>query len=109
MEQYSVFSVPIYQDPSACQACCKLGNVITSPNFRQQVLDYFAIVGTRPPPSLTPDTFLKGCEVLVEVKTVKHLIVGNKKILADEIVWYSKINRLIKLTAGTPPCMRAKK
>lgn len=66
-----------------------------------------AIIGTRPPSrGLTPYDFLDGCEVLAEVTTVKHRTEGRKRILVRDDCHYSKINRLIRITAGCPPCKR---
>jgi hypothetical protein len=69
-------------------------------------IDYQTLIGGRPPPQgLTPEAFLKGCEILVKTKTVKHRVEGRKRIELPEDCWYSKIDRLIRITAGSPPCM----
>ena len=73
-------------------------------------LDYMNVVCRRPPSTgLTPDQFLKNCTVLAQVVTVKHRTEGRRRIEAPEPCWYSKIARIIKLTAGTPPCMQTQK
>ena len=75
------------------------------PRTHNLSLDFVALIGRRPPSSgLKPDAFLKGCEVLVEVLTVKHRSDGHRKVLLPEDLWYSKIDRLIRITAGVPPC-----
>ena len=53
------------------------------------------------------DDYLKGTEVLAEVVTVNERIQGRKRIKTPEALHYSKIERLIKYTAGSPPCARA--
>ena len=73
-------------------------------------IDYVTLIG-RPPPKgrLTPATFLKGCEVLAQVVTVKERIEGRRRIELPEDCWYSKIDRPIRVTAGHPPCWRGRK
>ena len=72
-------------------------------------LDYVALIGARPPSKgLQPADSLKGCEVLVATATVKHRIQGRRRVELPEDCWYSKIDRLVKITAGSPPCMRAR-
>ena len=72
-----------------------------SPNL---ALDYMAVIGTRPPSQgLKPSDFLKGCEVLAEVATVRHQTQGRCRIKLPEDCHYSKINRLVRITAGSPP------
>ena len=46
--------------------------------------------------------------MLAEVVTVKHRIEGKRRIEIPEALWYSKIDRFIRITAGSPPCMRSK-
>ena len=75
------------------------------PRSHNLFLDYVQLGGGRLPPGrLTPDKFLKGCEVLVEVVTVKSQRKGRRQIKLTEALWYSKIDRLIRITAGSPPC-----
>ena len=65
--------------------------------------DYVAVFRRRPPSSgVTPKAF-KGCVFLVETATVKHQIQGRRRIELPEDCWYSKIDRLIRLIAGSPP------
>ena len=71
-------------------------------------LDYTALIPARPPRSFTPDLFLKGCEVLAETATVKHQIRGRRRIEIPQALWYSKIDRFIRITSGSPPCMRSR-
>ena len=66
-------------------------------------LDYEALIGPRPPSGLRPVDFLKGCEVLAEVVVVKHQRRGKKRVELHSDAWYSKIDRLIRITAGSPP------
>ena len=69
--------------------------------------DYVALIQSRPPTrGLTLDHFLKGCEVLVATATVKRQSEGGRWIELPEDCWYSKIDRLIRITAGSPPCIR---
>jgi hypothetical protein len=69
-------------------------------------IDFMNVVGRRPPSvGLTPDKFLKGCQVLAEVVTVKHRNEPRCRVELPEDCWYSKINRIIRLSAGTPPCL----
>ena len=68
-------------------------------------MDFVDLIGRRPPTrGLTPDRFLKGCDVLVQTATVKHRIEGRRRIELPWDCWYSKIDRLIRITAGSPPC-----
>ena len=72
--------------------------------------DFVALIGRRPPSTgLKPDQFLKGCEVLVGVSTVKHRSEGRRMVQLPEDCWYSKIDRLIRITAGAPPCLRGRR
>lgn len=67
--------------------------------------DFVTLIGRRPPQSgLKPEEFLKGCEVLIEVVTVKKSSDGRRMQLLPEDCWYSKVDRLIRITAGCPPC-----
>jgi hypothetical protein len=76
------------------------------PRSHNLALDFMAVIGTRPPSQgLKPSDFLKGCEVLVETATVRHQTQGRRRIEVPEDCRYSKIDRLIRLTAGSPPCM----
>jgi hypothetical protein len=79
------------------------------PRSHNLYLDFVALIGTRPPSQgLKPSDFLKGCEVLVETVTVRHQTQGRRRIELPEDCWYSKIDRLIRITAGSPPCMRSR-
>ncbi len=71
-------------------------------------LDYTALIPERPPRRFTPESFLKGCEVLAEVVTVKQQTQGRKRVEIPEALWYSKIDNFIRITAGSPPCMRVR-
>lgn len=74
------------------------------PRTHNLALDYMALFGCRLPSQLKPENFLKGCEVLVEIVTVKHQTHGKRRVELPERCWYSKIDRLIRITAGSPPC-----
>ena len=74
------------------------------PRSHNLYLDCIALTGRRPPSNLTPEMLLKGCEVLAEVVTVKHQMRGSRRTELPEDCWYSKIDRLIRITAGSPPC-----
>ena len=68
-------------------------------------LDYWALTGRRPPATVKPRDYLEGCEVLAKVVTVS----GDQKARRGSKPTgppYSKIDGLIKITAGTPPCLR---
>jgi hypothetical protein len=68
--------------------------------------DYVAVTNRRPPmQGIKPDKFLKGCIVEVEVVTVEHRNEGRQRIKFPESCHYSKINRILRRTAGTPPCL----
>lgn len=76
------------------------------PRTHNLFLDYVQLGGGRLPPGrLTPEQFLKGCEVAVEVVTVKSKHDGRRVIELPKGLWYSKIDRLVRFTAGCPPCM----
>ena len=67
--------------------------------------DFVTLIGRRPPSSgLKPEDFLKGCEILVQVVTVKKGSDGRRMRIQPEDCWYSKIERPIRITAGCPPC-----
>ena len=68
-----------------------------------------ATQGLRPPPNLTPDMFLKGCRVLVRTETVTERVKGKRRIKIPERRHYSKIAEILKITAGSPPCMAARR
>ena len=72
------------------------------PQSHNLALDYMSLIGRRPSARLKPADFLKGCEVLALVVTVKR----NAKCKGDlpQACHYSKIDRLIRITAGRPPC-----
>jgi hypothetical protein len=70
-------------------------------------LDFERLLGVAPSPRVTPDDFLKGTEVLVEVVTVTGHQQGRKRLERPAELHYSKINRLIRYTAGSPPCRRS--
>jgi hypothetical protein len=79
------------------------------PRSHNLALDFMAVIGTRPPSQgLEPSDFLKGCEVLVETATVRHQTQGRRRVELPEDCRYSKIDRLIRLTAGSPPCMSSR-
>ena len=69
-------------------------------------LDYVQLTGRKPPSKLKPEDFLKGLEVLGEVVTVKRRAQGKRRVLQPEELWYSKVDRLVGITAGSPPCPR---
>jgi hypothetical protein len=76
------------------------------PRSSSLALDFEAISGgLRPPANLRPDMFLKGCEVLAEVATVRHRIQGSRRVEIPETRRYSKVDRIIRLTAGSPPIL----
>ncbi len=68
-------------------------------------IDFINLTGLRPPATLTPDWFLKGCEVLGKVVTVRERVDGRRRIQRPETLHYSKVDELLKITAGSPPCM----
>jgi hypothetical protein len=69
--------------------------------------DYVAVIGKRPPSrGLKPSDFLKGAVVLVETTTVKGQRQRGRRIERPEDCWYSKIDRIIRLTDGCPPHLR---
>ncbi len=78
------------------------------PRSHNLALDYMALTGCYPRSAVTPDELAKGCELLAETATVKHEIRGKRRIERPEGCWYSKIDRLIRITAGSPPCMRSR-
>jgi hypothetical protein len=71
-------------------------------------LDFMRLIGLRHPSRFTPDDFLKGTEALAEVKGVREANDGRRKIVVKEEAGYSKISRLIRITAGAPPCLQAR-
>ena len=72
-------------------------------------IDYQTLIGRRPPVrGLTPEDFLKGCEVLVKTATVTERREGKKRIKLPEDCWYSKIDRFVRITAGSPPCIQSR-
>ena len=75
------------------------------PRSHNIFLDYWALTGRRPPPTVKPAHFLEGCEVLAQVVTV-HGNQKGRRGAAPIGPPYSKIDGLIKITAGTPPCLR---
>ena len=79
------------------------------PRSHNLALDFMAVVRTRPPSrGLKPSDFLKGCEVLAEVTTVRHQSQGRNRIETPEACRYSKIDHLIRILAGSPPYMRSR-
>jgi hypothetical protein len=72
------------------------------PRSHNLAQDFMALTNRRPPSRLKPDQFLKGCEVLAEVTTVKRSL--QRRELSED-THYSKIDRLIRITAGSPPCL----
>ena len=79
------------------------------PRSHNLYLDFTVLTGLRPPTRFTPDDYLKGTEVLAEVVTVHERIQGRRRIEIPEALHYSKIERLLKYTAGSPPCTRSGK
>jgi len=77
------------------------------PRSHNLFLDFSALTGLRPPARFTPDDFLKGTEVLAAVITVRERIQGKRRIELPGALHYSKIERLLKYTAGSPPCARS--
>lgn len=71
-------------------------------------IDFVNLTGLRPTASLTPDRFLKGCEVLGRVVTVRDRVDGRRRIQLPEAVHYSKVAELLKITAGSPPCLHGR-
>jgi hypothetical protein len=71
-------------------------------------IDFLSLIELRPPSRFTPDDFLKGAEVLAEVVTVREANDGRRKIGLREEAGYSKIDRLIRITAGCPPYLQAR-
>jgi len=74
------------------------------PRSHNLFLDYWALIRRRPPPTVKPGDFLKDCEVLAEVVTVHEKQNGRRGVTPSGPP-YSKIDGLIKITAGTPPCL----
>lgn len=73
------------------------------PRSHNLSLDFTTLFERRPPRNLKPEDFLKGCEVLAQVVTVRHRVAGRRRIqLADEL-HYSRIDALLRVTAGWPP------
>jgi hypothetical protein len=66
--------------------------------------DYWALTGLRPGPTVKPADYLKDCEVLAQVVTV-HEDQKLRRGVTPSGPPYSKIDGLIKITAGTPPCL----
>ena len=67
-------------------------------------LDYSALIGRKPPTKLRPADFLDGCEVKARVVTVGRRQDANGRWEeTPEGIHYSKIDRLIEITAGWPP------
>ncbi len=75
------------------------------PRSHNIFLDYWALTGRRPPPTVKPQDYLEGCEVLARVVTVHENQKGRRGVTPSGPP-YSKIDGLIKITAGTPPCLR---
>jgi hypothetical protein len=71
-------------------------------------VDFIRLTGLRPPLRLKPDLFLKGTEVLAEIIGVREANDGRRKIVVQEDAGYSKIDRLIRITAGSPPCLQVR-
>ena len=80
-----------------------------TPRSHNLYIDYSTLTGLRPPTRFSPDDFLKGTEVLAEVVTVRGRIQGRKRVELPEALHYSKIERLLKYTAGSPPCARSER
>jgi hypothetical protein len=73
--------------------------------------DFYAITGLRAPADVKPDDYLLDCEVLAQVTTVnaKNSRAGRGAQQRDLGPPYSKIDAVLKVTAGTPPCMRKRR
>jgi hypothetical protein len=65
-------------------------------------IDFTRLFGRRPPNRLTPQMFLKGCEVLARVVTVKHRHDGGRRVELPKALWHSRIEALVRITAGWP-------
>ena len=70
--------------------------------------DYWALTGRLPSHTVKPDDYLSGCELLVSVVTVHEKNAKGRKNGARKNPGppYSKIDALIKITLGTPPCLQ---
>ena len=71
-------------------------------------MDFMALTGLRPPANLSPDYFLKGCEVLGRVVSVTERVDGARRIQRPEELHYSKVAELLKITACSPPCLQGR-
>ena len=69
--------------------------------------DFMNVTKLKPPKKgLKPADFLEDCQVEVKVVTVDSYSDGGERIMKPESCWTSKISRIIRITAGCPPCMR---
>jgi hypothetical protein len=70
--------------------------------------DFYAITGLRAPGNVKPDDYLLDCEVLAQVTMVnaKNSRAGRGAQQRDLGPPYSRIDAVLKVTIGTPPCMR---
>lgn len=67
-------------------------------------LDWIAVTQRRPPRRpFGPRLFLDGCLVLVRTKVVEK---NRRNRTVPEAARYSRIDEILSLVAGTPPCMR---
>ena len=75
------------------------------PKSHNLAIDYINVIEQRPPArGLKPENFLKDCEIRAKVVTVTHRVTAKGRVKQPEAVHYSKIDRLIRITAGCPPC-----
>jgi hypothetical protein len=76
------------------------------PRSHNLAIDYMALIGRRPPAKLRPERFLRDCEVLARVVTVRERVTDRGRVKLPEACWYSRVDELITITAGCPPCLR---
>lgn len=68
------------------------------------VRDFIAVTLRRPPGKmLRPESFLLGCIVRVRTTVVTHDL---RRREVPEAARYSRIDEILRLEAGTPPCLR---
>ena len=71
------------------------------------VAAYAAATGRRPPKDLSrrrPSSYLGNCVLEVETVTV---VTDEKGQLRSEVLHYSRVKRVVRRTAGTPPCLES--
>ena len=86
-------------------------NAITKPFVPRShniARDFYAVTGRRAPSTVKPDDFLLGCELLAQVETVhaKGSRGGRTASQRNQGPPYSKVDALLAVTAGFPPCRR---